>query len=405
MIKQHINRAIFQPQTYAESCWAASFTNVFSQFPNETDKKTEADFLTQLGKRGNNASIQKTELENLLNNSIFSKYLTKLPNLFWKSITAIVDSGKILVHCFPIFESPNSHFVNIYGYEENKTGKWLYIYDPKPDKKGQHYVLSYSYFLQTMTQNTGTTRNQMAGIFYFKDTPPLNSSLDTQNFSLHDANVKTNSLLENLVSVANTLIEDSSAVSYEFLSIANVPLKGIERGSIKTLGKKPEENNILQPTSLRFAESQLSQTIKNFQILRSHLYKSNFLPLIHITNANVTPNEFKFITAITYRQNESGVESIFSLEFLNVPEIKNTLNTFLGLPNFGLSIYIENDNYRRLELTADNILPFTFQIDKKDFMSKPLSSLDQLLQQNTIQVSTPNDFVKVEQFKNPRRRK
>ncbi len=401
MVKLHINRGTFQPQTYAESCWAASFANVFSQFSNETDKKTEADFLTQLGKRGNNASIQKTELENLLNNSIFSKYLTQLPNLFWKSITAIVDSGKILVHCFPIFGLEMSHFVNIYGYEENKTGKWLYIYDPKPDKKGQHYVLSYSCFLQTMPQNTGTTRNQMAGIFYFKDTPPLNSSLDTQNFSLHDANVKSNSLLENLVSVANTLIEDSSAVSYEFLSIANVPLEGITRGSIKTLGG----DNILQPTSLRVAEIQLSQIIKNFQILRSHLYKSNFLPLIHITNANVTPNEFEFITAITYRQNESGVESIFSLEFLNVPEIKNNLNNFLSLPNFSLSIYIENDNYRRLELTADNILPFTFQIDKKDFMSKPLSSLDQLLQQNTIQVSTPNDFVRVEQFKNPRQRK
>ena len=400
MVKQHINRGTFQPQTYAESCWAASFANVFSQFPNKEDKKTEADFLKHLDKKENNASIQKAEFDSLRNTDLFSKYLTQLPNLYWKSIIAIVDSGKILVHCFPIFESSDSHFVNIYGYEENKTGKWLYIYDPKPDKKGQHYVLSYSYFLQTMNQNKtpnkDITGKHISGVFYFKDPPPLTSSLDPQNFSLHDTNVNSNSLLENLVSVANTLIEDSSAVSYEFLSIANVPLEGITRGSIKTLGG----DNILQPTSLRFAESKLK-----FQIVRSHLYKSNFLPLIHITNANVTPNEFEFITAITYRQNESGVESIFSLAFLNVPEIKNRLNDFLKLPNFGLSIYIENDNYRRLELKADNILPFTFQIDKKDFMSKPLNSLEPLLQQNTMQVITPNDLARVEQLKNQQRRK
>lgn len=401
MVKQHINRGTFQPQTYAESCWAASFANVFSQFPNETDKKTEADFLTQLGKAGNNASIQKTELENLLNISLFSKYLTQLPNSSWQSIRVTIDSGKILVHCFPIFGSEMSHFVNIYGYEENKTGKWLYIYDPKPDKKGQHYVLSYSYFSQTMTQHTHTTEKHISGVFYFKDPPRLTSSLDTQSFSLHDTNVKANSLFENLVSVANTLIEDSSEVSFEFLSIANVPIEGIARGSIKTLGG----DNNLQPTSIREAESKFSRTIRNFQIVRSHLYKSNFLPLIHITNANVTPNEFEFITAITYRQNESGVESIFSLDFLNVPEIKNHLNNFLSLPNFSLSIYIENDNYRRLELKADNILPFTFQIDKKDFMSKPLNSLEPLLQQNTMQVITPNDLARVEQLKNQQRRK
>lgn len=156
MIYKVINKE-FHPQSMANSCWAASIANAINQ---------KEDYVLSL--LGNNNNLSKGRLLNIEKQlvQVLDKITFKCKiysNLDWIHLQKIVNGDRVIVYYFNISGNNFSHFVNIYGYEENSLGKWLYIYDPKPDNEGTQYILNFENFYSVISSN-----EKNKGLFYFE---------------------------------------------------------------------------------------------------------------------------------------------------------------------------------------------------------------------------------------------
>ncbi|MCU0326280.1 MAG: C39 family peptidase [Spirosomaceae bacterium] len=349
-----ILKKTFIPQTYSNSCWAAAIANslgekeftVLKWVPHDTQSKMISNEVISnfpnllMGKRGD---------------------FKTLSDCSWASIKQIIDNDCVLIYHFNIFGTNDSHFVNIYGYEENTVGQWLYIFDPKPDTKGSIYVLNYKRF-RIISKEPNSIES---GVWYFGNNVSNNTNLpyniennkDISISKLTKTEIKNfNQFLENVMYRDNT--------SDDFKLKTN--LMDLIRGQTISL-------------AIERSISQTEQVLLNghFQIIRNQKFYMYFMPLVIKDSTKI----LKYISAIIYppidKSQDFIVDSILSLEFLNHVKIDENLRNY-SAPNFTMTIYIENDNYRTLGIKISEIETL-IPIDTKSFMAKPVTDLPQIL--------------------------
>lgn len=338
----------FKPQTQANSCWAAALANASSKSDNEaTYTSDNLNF--------SDGEITQSNFDKIIE-SLTLEQIT-IDDSLWETLNSYIIDDIVLIYYFKLGSlSTKTHFVNIYGCEENTLGKWVYIFDPLPIGSGSKYVLNY-----IELKNSLSAINGFDGLLNFPKSEITPKKIHSKQKSSGILKKPAITFLQR--NIIKNLAENSS-ISETFKNTIDFPLI-------------PKHKSILTFNEL-LTSRQFNFRVDNVPIEFKILRWNSLLKVILLVEK--MENGFKFLTGIGYLDIElNKIDSIFSLEFLNKEGLYNTIIEILRIGE-KISLYIDLEvnlnRMLRIEYQTGSVLQKVIMpIDTKSFMAKPLKDL------------------------------
>ncbi|MBX2952728.1 MAG: hypothetical protein KF870_09490 [Leadbetterella sp.] len=373
----------FVPQENTNTCWAACLTSILKQFKFTHQVIAQTNSGNQIHNRaytekffyGSNARAinNTTDFQNQAN-KVGGQVNVKLISFntdelgrdkLVKSITKFIRSSNYCIWYFKIKDSTEGHFVIIYGYETNLKGTWLYVFDPKPDKLGQHYVINSKYFCESPIQGLFRILNKGKIV----DISPGSNEISIPNIGEKVKSERVKYIRE-FVSASSLCLRRS----------LNLDKDIIEEDTIFIGYNAPKEAILLDLIPNEVGQS---TAFRRF----THL-----IPMVKKVKDKRGNESLQFLCGFFFRKDVDYFDRVNGLgEFNDNVLLKSYIEQNYTKEGFGISVFMENECYLAAVVSTKDVHQAFILGKNTSYFSKVLDRLR--LSGTQIEVMNPNPIL------------